>query len=261
MQTKILGMSGKKQSGKDTGTNYIIGLFMERLEIISGFVIQDDGRLWINDIFGDTRRAGIYDIRSSLNQKFNQEYVYGFIKVYSYADELKNLCINILGLNYEQCYGTDEEKNSQTHLQWEDMPGQPPAGKLQDGDIAKFGKMRGREVMQFVGTEIFRKMYADVWVDATIRKIESDNPTIAIISDVRFINEVTGIQKRQGKVIRMMRCISGDKHNSERALDDFPGFDHIIDKDVDIIQQNLLIEDYLNSIHWIPRPISEAYPE
>ncbi len=32
-------------------------------------------------------------------------------KIYNFADPLKQLCIDIFGLTYNQCYGTDEAKN------------------------------------------------------------------------------------------------------------------------------------------------------
>lgn len=122
------------------------------------------------------------------------------------------------------------------------------------------GFMTGREVMQFVGTEIFRKMYSEVWVDATICNINNDNPTMAIITDVRFPNEVKGIQNRDGKVIRMTRNIHTDEHESEKALDGYVGFDCIVPEDVTIDEQNKIVETYLNNITWLPRPISECHP-
>lgn len=300
MNTKILGLSGKKQSGKNTSANWLIGVFMQQVEIIKGFVIQDNGKLWITDIFGDTTRAGVYDIDSGRNQEFNHQFIYPFVKIYSYADELKQLCINVLGLSYEQCYGTDADKDSLTHLNWENMPGtitketlEPewgnmlcdwfpenidyygPKGDAREDIIIRLadglkrinliyhqpGPMTGREVMQYVGTEIFRKMYGQVWVDATIRKIEADNPTMAIICDVRFINEVEGIQNRDGKVIRLLRSIATDEHESETALDDYVGFDCIVPKDVTIKEQNECTAKYLSNIGWIPHPISEYKSE
>jgi hypothetical protein len=44
--------------------------------------------------------------------------------------------------------------------------------------------------MQFVGTDFFRKMKTNVWVDATINKIKKEKPKIALITDFIFPNEV-----------------------------------------------------------------------
>ena len=146
--------------------------------------------------------------------------------------------MNILGLSYSQCYGTDDQKNSLTELKWEDMsgyfdyclgileklyfnksgekinisefPSEMPTIhdilKIYDNDFTRLfyssipkGFMTGREVLQYVGTNIFRKMYNNVWVDATLRLIQEEQPELAIIADVRFPNEVEGVQKAGGK--------------------------------------------------------------
>jgi hypothetical protein len=44
-------------------------------------------------------------------------------KVYNFADALKDVCVNVLGLKPEQCYGSDAEKNSLVpHILWDNMP-------------------------------------------------------------------------------------------------------------------------------------------
>ncbi|NMC62387.1 MAG: hypothetical protein GYA55_04395, partial [SAR324 cluster bacterium] len=56
------------------------------------------------------------------------KYIIGYfermgVSVYqcSFADTLKDFCIETLGLTYEQCYGTDEQKNSSTKYLWENV--------------------------------------------------------------------------------------------------------------------------------------------
>lgn len=43
------------------------------------------------------------------------------VSVCSFADTLKEFCIETLGLSCEQCYGTDEQKNSPTEYLWENV--------------------------------------------------------------------------------------------------------------------------------------------
>jgi hypothetical protein len=171
-------------------------------------------------------------------------------------------------------YGSNDDKEAYTNLKWQDMPGvatpeqvealaaglrQPltdvdnlnfpmvldPAGphkgkwKSAFDDIItvhRGGYMTGREVLQYIGTEVFRKMYGDVWVDSCIRQIEAENPALAIITDCRFPNEVLGTQRAGGQVIRYTRDIfdgDPDVHESENALNpdvfDFNKFDAVID--------------------------------
>ncbi len=313
--TKILGLSGKKQSGKNTSANFIVGIYMRGLGLVRDHIqMQPDGRFSVSDILGDTDLAGIFDItrRNESMLTFLEEYIHPYVKLYSCADLLKELvCIDILGLTYEQCYGTDKEKNEETHLRWEDMPGVMTPGQIfslinnsrddlnnkglpygqpldqgrgpdKNGRwISSFdndgircqepGQMTAREVMQYVGTEIFRKMYGNVWIDSLIRRIEREDTHLAIVTDVRFPNEVEGIQKAEGKVIRLLRDPSDgkDQHDSETALDDYPlertektnyvGFDAYIDnKEMDIDEQ--CIATRLICAKWenfVPEHISE----
>ena len=74
--TYILSFSGRKQSGKSTSADYIISLINEHHIML---------------------RENRYELNMSC-------------KIYSFADPLKqDICINILGLTYDQCYGSDEE--------------------------------------------------------------------------------------------------------------------------------------------------------
>jgi hypothetical protein len=117
--------------------------------------------------------------------------------------------------------------------------------------------MTAREVMQYIGTDVFRKVYPNVWADATIRKIKADGTDMAIICDCRFPNEVEAITKAGGKVIRYTRDPLHDMHSSETALDkenfDWGKFSHVIDNaDLTIIEQCTETFDYLNSVGWSP---------
>jgi hypothetical protein len=128
---------------------------------------------------------------------------YNTAKVYSFADPLKkDICMNILGMSYEQCYGSDDQKNTITDIEWEGS------------------KLTARDVMQFVGTNIFRKMKHNVWTDTTINKIKTEKPKLAIIADCRFPNEVDAIKNIGGYVIKLTRNPYNSNHESETALDE-----------------------------------------
>ncbi len=121
---------------------------------------------------------------------------------------MKEFAVDVLGLEYHQVYGTNKEKNSPTHLSWENMP---------TGN--KEGMMTGREVLQYFGSDICRKMYENIWFDACIRRIRKDNPELALISDVRFSNEILGIKEAGGIVFGLPRDIVNgkDTHSSEQV--------------------------------------------
>ena len=87
--------------------------------------------------------------------------------IYNFADPLKKMCIEIFGLTHDQCYGSDDNKNELVNCLW------PDTGK----------EMTAREVMQYVGTNVFRKMQHNVWADATIRRIQDEGLPLALIAE------------------------------------------------------------------------------
>tara|TARA_R110002051_G_scaffold255116_1_gene314150 strand:- start:393 stop:1187 length:795 start_codon:yes stop_codon:yes gene_type:complete len=257
MEQRIIGLSGRKQSGKNTCCNLIIGWEMLSLGLTYNIKIKD-GMLWVSDILGDTNNEGLFDItRDNTAMKiFKEENLNQFVKLYSFADLLKKgICMNVLGLTRDQCYGTDEEKNSETNIKWENLPSSAEV-RLHEDERTQEKKMTGREVMQYVGTDVFRKMYPNVWVDATVRKIKEDGAYLALICDCRFPNEVEGVQEAGGKVIRLTKNGDDkDSHFSETALDkenyDWNNFDAIIDnKDMEIGKQNEALYLKLNEWSW-----------
>lgn len=166
-----------------------------------------------------------------------QEYIakmYGQkAKIYNFADPLKqDICINILGLSRDQCYGSDDHKNTLTECYWDNK------------------RLSAREVMQFVGTNIFRQMKQNVWASATINKIRNDDPPIAIIADCRFPNEVEAIKNAGGLVIKLTRNPFNSDHESETALDpeNYPieNFSLVVNNDsLSIKEQNEIIRNFL----------------
>lgn len=270
--TQIICLSGRKQSGKSTTANYMVGQVLFGVGLIHEAFHVNDGHLWVSDIHGAKNQEGYLDITQSPSEDgwdFLVSEVYPLVKLYSFADLLKQeVCIKILGLSYEMCYGTDEEKNQETHLKWEDMPGSglrdlsnneiigeinPPYVMTETGLKCQTrplsGSMTAREVMQYVGTDIFRKMYGNVWVDATLRQIQQESPELAIITDGRFPNEINGVRAAGGYSIRLTRSIADDNHDSETALDNYSDFDTIIDNSsLSIPQQCMEVSNVMHGL-------------
>jgi hypothetical protein len=183
--------------------------------------------------------AGRKQSGKTTSAEFVMKYFNGYVepfnsaKIYNFADSLKQgICMDILGLTYDQCYGDDVCKNQFTEVYW-------------DGN-----RLTAREVMQFVGTDIFRKMKKDVWSSATIKKIQKELPSLAIIADCRFPNEVYDIKNAGGLVIKLTRNPYNSYHESEIALDENnyeqSNFDLIINNNhLSISEQNQLIINFL----------------
>jgi hypothetical protein len=143
-------------------------------------------------------------------------------EVLHFADPLKRFCIDVLGLEEEQCYGTEDDKNSLTDLRFEDMPGDA----LDDWEP---GPMSARHVLQFFGTDIVRQMKPSAWVDATMRRAAGSLAPLVVIADVRFPDEADAILAAGGEVIRLARQIdTEDQHYSETALNQYSRFSHFV---------------------------------
>ena len=161
--------------------------------------------------------------------------------IYNFADPLKKMCIDIFGLTYDQCYGSDDNKNELVNCLW------PDTNKT----------MTAREVMQYVGTNVFRKMQHNVWADATIRKIQDENLPLSLIADCRFPNEVEAVKNAGGLVVKLNRNLYNSSHESEIALDedryDPFHFDLIIEnQDMEIVDKNKLIFQFLKDKRVLP---------
>lgn len=173
-------------------------------------------------------------------------------KIYSFADPLKiDICMNLFGLTYEQCYGSDEDKNSLTLLRWENMPGYDISWTYTK-DYDPSGYMTARQVMEYVGTNVFRKMKNNIWVEATIKKIQKERPDLALIPDCRFPNEVDCLLQHKANVIRLTLDPFHSSSDSESALDstkyDWTKFSIVINnQDKNIESKNKQISEFLHN--------------
>lgn len=136
---------------------------------------------------------------------------YNYTKI-AFADPLKEACQSIFGFNYEQIHGSLKETLDEY---W-------------------FG-LTPRQILQFVGTELFRKEMKrlneefgeELWILSAKKKIteiiKNNENALIVISDVRFPNECEMIKKQNGTLIRVVRSsvnISHDLHDSEKYVSD-----------------------------------------
>ena len=243
--TLIFGFSGKKQSGKTTCANFLysIPLSLSNKEKIEHVVITEKGTIKVKktnstqDIDVDPIKYynNISHIDEDIARIINE--LSSYIKIYSFADPLKkDICMDMFGLTYEQCYGTDEEKNKLTDMYYNNM------------------QLSGRDIMQLIGTDFFRAVKPNIWPETLVSKILKDSPNIALVTDCRFPNEVDAIKNNKGIVVRLTRELPRKpeeiEHKSETALDkdryDWSNFNYIIDnREIDISDQCGLVYEIL----------------
>ncbi len=244
--TQIIAFCGRAQSGKTSSCNFVAGTYMRRADIISGFDIDEAGNLVVPTLNADGQSGwGILDLNNKSEDFFNfaSHRIWPTVKLYNIADSLKSTLIDIFGIKYESLYGTNEQKNELTHIEWSAFaPFTKTKKKLPEG------KMTGRELMQVFGTDIVRKIYADAWVSSCLRQIAIEQPEYALIADVRFENELDAISVAGGSVYKLTANPLDNQHESELSVDAIPleKFRAIIDNaGTSIYEKNELIRAQL----------------
>ena len=102
----ILGLSGLKQSGKNTASNFLHGMEMLSIGLIPDFKFSEEGKLVVPTTVIDGQgnekvEYGVFDLERDKTDSAFFDYMAGnvwpFIKAYSFADMLKlNVCVDVL---------------------------------------------------------------------------------------------------------------------------------------------------------------------
>lgn len=93
----------------------------------------------------------------------------------------------------------------------------------------EWGGMTYRTFLQRLGTDAMRNgLHDSVWVNALFADLTHTSKWV--ITDCRFPDEAAAVKARGGVVIRVNRGSKRDnEHISETALDNYDGFDYVID--------------------------------
>jgi hypothetical protein len=109
-----------------------------------------------------------------------------------------------------------------------------------------------RKILQIVGTEGGRDVvHPNIWVNATLGDLTEYDRTI--ITDARFPNEVIGIKKKKGIVVKIIRpsVVSTSTHPSETSLNDYTDWDYVIINDGSLEQLEEKVEQMLRHFNLI----------
>ena len=269
--TRILAFAGHKQAGKTTCSNFLHGYQLRSHGVIDGFDITIDGKLVIKTTEENSSETrGFLDVNRS-DPEFAEWASYSmwpYIKNYSFARPLKEIAINLFNLSPNNIYGNNTLKETKTNYLWEKMPGvitdktllnKKDIKLLIESGVLQYhesGYMSHREFLQYLGTDVCRKIYSDIWYSRLINDIAYEQPLVAIVDDCRFINEAESIKNASGKVIYLTRNPYDDNHISESQLENYEGFDLVIDnQNLSIHETNVKIMEALNSWGWLGQEI------
>ena len=243
---KILGIAGRKQSGKNTVANFINGHVLKSKNMVQDFYIDSNGMLVVKtDDSNGNSGFGIFDVtrRDDHFVNYAEKELWPYIKVYHFADPLKEMCVGLFGLNPQYIYGSNDDKNQPTPFYWKDMPG------ITSEHVDFNKQMTHRDFLEYFGTSVIRSIKFDAWSSFTINRIVDEGSEIAIIPDVRFPNEVEAIKSAGGTVIRLTRDLFNSNVMAECALDEsvynWSNFDIIIDN------KNLTLEQLCGKLKTI----------
>ena len=207
----IIGVNGRIGSGKDT-----VGKIIQFLQCHS------TGEITIEDVISNPEHEWWLEEQSNFEIK-------------KFAAKLKTVASLLTGIPVDK-FEDQEFKKTNLPDEWCTLQ--------QSGRNKVFLPMTVRELLQKLGTEAMRDgLHTNVWINALFADYicnddkliriteenleewqEGDYPNW-IITDMRFPNEMKGIELRQGITIRVTRPVKKNKniprlHPSETSLDD-----------------------------------------
>lgn len=235
----LIGISGKKQSGKDTVAKYLFSYIIQNSN-------QDNNNFIINN-------------KSVIEQYFNEDFskVYSnlddnFYKthIYKFATPLKQIVSILLDLDPSELekevvkntpicdfitYKISFPNRFKSEEYYHDTESlNQRLEELQSSNIfysLKKINITPRELMQYLGTDVIRNIDPNIWInllDKTLKKRSQNcGLNIIAITDVRFKNEVDYIRNNNGLIIRVIDTKNhiDDLHISENELNDNQYFD------------------------------------
>lgn len=131
---------------------------------------------------------------------------------FAFADALKDLLQVAFGFSHQQVYGDKKEEPD-----------------------PRFGKSP-RWVMQYLGTEVFRGIWPEIWLwhlEQRIGAFRSCGTTLVAVTDVRFRDEAAALRRLGAVLVRIERQVAGARtgipgHVSETDLDGWGDWDHVV---------------------------------
>ena len=258
----IIGISGKKQSGKDTVAKIIQGfdIWKRNLALQTEYPLSN---VFVRDYV--LNRVSIY-VSSWEVKKFASKLkeivsiLTGFTVQELEKEEIKNanlfLSYKLInkGINTVEVFSSMEDLVERlNHLRsvYLEVYSEKELDALFEQETVY---ITPRLLLQTIGTDIVRTINPDIWVNKLMNDYISYADAISgtseikklypnwCITDVRFPNEVKAIKEKEGIIIRINRESDyNSTHFSETALDNYEDFDYTIDNNncIDCLIENV----------------------
>lgn len=255
----IIGIAGAKQSGKSSACNFLAGQTLKDYGRIETLKMAPNGRIIVNTVYDVNGVQEVGEGELDFNRKDEAFYQYSvqniwpYVKIYAIADKLKEQVCSMFDIDINLAYGTDDDKNTLTKVKKEAIYkflDKSTVKELKSDTSTEF--LTIRQVLMYYGSDMCRNLYEDCWINPCLEQIQYEQPSLALICDVRFPNEVAKIQALGGKVIYLTRDKFKSNHESEKLLRELPRdiFDGVVDNEnvEDINVKNDMIIEVLNNI-------------
>jgi hypothetical protein len=177
-------------------------------------------------------------------------------RIISFASPLKQIAVNVLGIDSSLVYGDDIQKSAPTDYMWEKQHlwvrwinsperrlirtvggetiglesllvsgihneyqlWETCASQALQPKGMRCGNMSVRELLQILGTDVFRNTFNHhVWIKALEREVVNSGSSMVLIDDVRFDGELEAVARLGGVVVRFEGCGSSG-HERERGV-------------------------------------------
>ena len=247
---------GSLQSGKTTSASAIYGYHLTQLGLIPNCSFDEYGKMSI--IYDKNTNAGIYlDIDTNDNNiiKFMEDNFWQHVRHFSFASNFKDSLSKIFSIDRNMLYGSNEDKNKETHIPWDNMLPLLSKKRYEELKIHAGKKMTGRQLMQVFGTDICRQIDEPCHIRSTFNFAQSVNPDIAIFPDGRFEDEFEFFEnlrntQNEYKVwlikLKRMKFKSNDPMEQGAAGIDESRYDLVIDNEnLPIVEKNEILINFL----------------
>ena len=258
----VIVFCGKKQSGKSSSAKLICGSEMMRLGMFDNLNISDNGDV------GTTNPNGTdiiidFDSKNLRAIDFFSNNLWPTVRKFSFADRLKLAVNQVFSISPSLMYGTDEEKNSLTHVKLSDLFGMLDVSLVNSmkKTMSPDDFLSIRKLLQLFGTNICRRIDDKCWINGLLNDITDYGSELSIVDDCRFKNEVYAMREFGAIIIKFDRSAGDDIHSSEKDLDDIDlnVFDLVIDnRSMTLLDKNELVVNWLQGKGIISKGYQES---
>lgn len=219
--TKLIGISGKMESGKDA--------FAEIIRLLSSVPYLSNQTIE-HLLHNPNANIGMTEWR-----------------IKKFGGKLKEVASLLTGI---PLYKFEDQEFKKTNLSKEWNIWHPNQDRSEPMSV--------REMLQKLGTEAMREgLHANTWINATFANYSPVSKWL--VTDVRFPNEAAAIIEKGGLLVRINRNSETDDHPSETALDNYD-FSIVIENTGTLSELIDKAREFCNTYHLFNKNDDDDYP-